>query len=155
MIDVKRVSADEFLARSEVPALIAEYANESRIGGLPAPAPDVNMYRAMYASGTLHPFIAFDGDAMVGFAVLIVYRNPHYGVVMGVVESLFVGGDHRSGGAGLHLLKAAEVFATGKGAVGLFVSAPEGSRLAQVMDAKRSYTLTNRAYFKPLSEGQS
>ncbi|QII84184.1 GNAT family N-acetyltransferase [Bordetella hinzii] len=154
MIDVKRVSADEFLARPETPALLAEYANESRIGGLPAPAPDAEMYRAMYASGMLHPLAAFDGETMVGFASLIVYRNPHYGVVMGVAESLFVAGAHRSGGAGLQLLKAAELLAVGLGAVGILVSAPEESRLAQVMDAKRSYTLTNRVYFKPLRGSQ-
>ncbi len=154
MIVVKRVSADEFLARPEVPALIAEYANESSIGGLPAPAPNADLYRAMYASGTMHPLVAFDGEVMVGFAVLIVYRNPHYGVLMGVLESLFVGGEYRSGGAGLQLLKVAETFAAGVGAVGIFVSAPDESRLAQVMDAKRSYTLTNRAYFKPFTEGQ-
>lgn len=154
MIVVKRISADEFLARPEVPALLAEYSNESRIGGLPAPAPDADLYRAMYASGTMHPLVAFDGDVMVGFAVLIVYRNPHYGVTMGVLESLFVGSGYRSGGAGLQLLKIAETFAAGIGAVGMFVSAPDKSRLAQIMDAKRSYTLTNRAYFKPLTEGQ-
>lgn len=138
-----------FFAHRDAPALLAEYAAEASIAGLPAPQPDERSYFRLEANGVLHPLAAYDADErMVGFIVLLVSLNPHYGVKLGVIESFFVASEHRGSGAGLRLLRAAEACAEAQGAAGLLVSAPIKGRLADVLDAHDAYNETNRVFFR-------
>jgi GNAT superfamily N-acetyltransferase len=156
LIDVKRISTHEFFNRPETGAMLAEYAKESRIPGMPAPAPNAAQYHNLNASGLLHVLGAFTPDGTrVGFLTLLVYLNPHYSRVLAVLESIFVVSEHRSGGAGSRLLLAAQDMAEQDGAIGLLVSAPASSRLEQVMRGLKSFTLSNVVFFKPLAGGES
>jgi GNAT superfamily N-acetyltransferase len=88
---------------------------------------------------------------MVGFLVLLVSVVPHFGVTIATTESFFVARAARKSGAGLMLRNEAERIARGIGAVGLFISAPVGSRLAEVMGKTKGWRETNRVFFRGLA----
>ena len=109
---------------------------------------DYEQYERFEQAGFSRMFAAYNDEKLIGFLVLLVSPNPHYGCKIGTIESIFVGAEYRKSGAGLKLLKAAEDTAKGMGAVGIFVSAPAGSQLADVMSKMSPYTETNRVFFK-------
>lgn len=149
MQDIRPCSVDQFFAHPNAAALLAEYGAESRIHGLPAPTPHPDTYRLIEQSGAMHVFAALDGEALIGFIVLLISFNPHYSARIGVVESFFVTNEHRKTGAGLRLLRAAEARAFEIGATGLLVSAPAGGRLEHVM-SRQPYRQTNSVFFRGL-----
>lgn len=150
-MEIREISFDQLFADPATAALFAEYADESSIAGMPPPRPNEAQYLAIAQAGFAHVLAAFSGGEMIGFITLLVSPNPHYSVVIGVVESFFVAHSHRATGAGLRLLRAAEARATERGAVGFLVSAPYGGRLADVMQALSSYRETNRVFFKAIA----
>lgn len=150
MVDVRRCSVEEFFAHVDAPGLLAEYAGECAIFGLPTPTPDPLRYRTLEDVGMLYVLAAFDGETMLGFVSLLAPTNAHYNVRLAVTESYFVAALHRGTGAGLALLRAAEVLATEENASGLLVSAPHGGRLAEVLPHV-GYRETNRVFFKGLA----
>jgi len=90
---------------------------------------------------------AFLGDKLVGFVAVLTPIVPHYGVVIAVTESLFVGKVYRRTGAGLKLLRAAEMHSIDAGSPMLTVSAPSGGVLAEVLP-RLGYRETNRSFVK-------
>ncbi|CAB4122020.1 acetyltransferase domain containing protein [uncultured Caudovirales phage] len=142
------ITIDQLLHDPAMGLLLAEYAQESSIEGLGAVSPQFDAYLQMEAAGFLHAIGArVDGD-LVGFVLVLVVRNPHYGRVIATTESFFVALHSRSTGAGMGLLRAAERLAAETGAIGLLVSAPIGGQLAKVLEAKGSYRETNRVFFR-------
>ena len=137
----------EVFAAPNIDELLAEYARESSIAGLPSAVPNRDLYARLEATGFMQVIGAFDGELLVGFLVLVVTTNPHYSQVLAVTESYFVAAKYRKGGAGLQLLAVAENLAKQNGAVGMFVSAPVESRLAKVMPGV-GYRETTRAFFR-------
>lgn len=131
-------------------SLLEEYAAESSIEGLPTPTAKKKLYDVLEKSGILHAFGAFIGAEMVGFITILNTPATHYDITLFTAESFFVAKDHRSTGAGLKLLNAAEKLANDNNACGLLVSAPSGGRLASVLEG-REYKETNRVFFKRLS----
>ncbi len=150
MTTIRQISVDDFFAHHDAPALLAEYAAESAIDGLPTPTPDQAKYQLIERTGALHVLAAFQGDTLLGFLALLVSFNPHYSTQLAVVESFFVGSAYRRTGAGLKLLKKAENVASMEHADGLLISAPVNGRLAAVMDGHGSYRETNRVFFRSL-----
>lgn len=140
----------DFEAHPDTPALVAEYAEESAIPELGGANPQWEMYRRMEEMGAVRMLAAFRGEALVGCLVLIVSVVPHFGLTIASTESIFVARAARKTGAGLKLLHEAERLARESGAVGLFVSAPSGGQLAQVLDRLKSWRETNRVFFKRL-----
>jgi GNAT superfamily N-acetyltransferase len=131
--------------------LFAEYAQESALQDLGEPVVQIETYRQMEAAGVLHMIGAFQGPHLVGFLVLIVSVVPHFGRLIASTESLFVSKSARRGGAGMQLLQLAESVSAELGAVGLFVSAPVGSQLEKVLQAKKTYRNTNSLFFRSLA----
>lgn len=150
-MEIREISFEQLFADPAAAALTAEYADESSIAGMPPPCPNEAQYLAIAQAGIAHVLAAFSGADMIGFITLLVTTNPHYSVVIGVVESFFVASARRSTGAGLRLLHAAETRAKDRGAVGFLVSAPYGGRLADVMQALSTYRETNRVFFRKLA----
>lgn len=150
-MEIKQCTVDEFFAHPGVRELIAEYAVESSIAGMPTPRPNEGQYRVLIEAGFAHALVAVEGDDMLGFLVLLVSLNPHYSAVIGVVESFFVASARRKSGAGLRLLREAEHLAQSRGAVGFLVSAPFGGRLAEVLETHSAYQETNRVFFRGLT----
>ena len=128
--------------------LIHEYGAESSIPGIGKPAPRMDIYHRMDATGMLHTIGVFDGEMLAGFAVAVSTVLPHYGVQIATCESLFVGQAWRKQGAGTELLRAVEKLAQESGAVGLLLIAPLGGKLARVLDADDAYSETNRVFFR-------
>lgn len=133
-------------------ALLAEYADESAIEGLPPPAARMETYRHLECTGLLHVLAAWAGDTLAGFITVLAAPLPHYGRTVAVSESFFVAKAHRSTGAGLKLLRAAEVLAAKLGSPGLLVSAPYEGDLFKVLP-RVGYAETNRVFFKAVSHG--
>lgn len=150
MTTIRKLSFDEVAAYPEFEALAQDYADESRIEEMPAHCLNRDMYRAMEQAGIYNILGAFNGDKLIGLVALLVTSVPHYSTKIASTESFFVDADHRKGGVGLKLLKAAEVFAKEQGAVNLFVNAPMGGRLVQVMP-RIGYRECQRIFCRRLS----
>lgn len=153
MVEVQKCSWLEFSAHREFPALLDEYASESATEGLPTPKADENLYLTLERSGAMHVLIAKVEDALVGFLVLLVSRNPHYSTKLAIAESFFVAADRRKTGAGRALIAAAKRLGRDLGAAGFFVSAPLGGKLAKVLERDRSCRESNRVFFWSLADG--
>lgn len=148
-MEIRHCTVAEVMAHPDMPALLAEYASESAIEGLPTPAPSVEDYLTLERSGATFLLGAFHDGALIGFVFVLVYRNPHYSAKIGVSESLFVARAHRKTGAGLALLRTAEHVAEERGAHGLLVSASHRSALCKVLPGT-GYTQSNAVFFKTL-----
>lgn len=145
-VEVTKCSIAELKACDAFPALFAEYAGEC---ALMAPDEKMKAYDHIEQSGYFQAFGAFEPrHGLVGFVAVMTPTIPHYGVCIATTESLFVGKAHRATGAGLKLLRAAERHAWAKGCPGIFVTAPHGGPLAEVLESKQGYVETNRVFLK-------
>lgn len=140
----------ELEAAPSFPDLLAEYAAESAIEGMPPPAARMETYRALHDAGVLHVLAAWVDGVLAGFITVLAAPLPHYGRIVAVSESFFVARAHRSTGAGLKLLHAAEDKARELGSPGLLVSAPYEGDLFRVLP-RIGYAETNRVFFKKVS----
>ena len=147
---IRASTVAELEAAPTFPALLAEYAAESAIEGMPPPSARMETYRALHDMGTLHVLAAWAGDTLAGFITVLAAPLPHYGCTVAVSESFFVARAYRSTGAGLKLLHAAENKARELGSPGLLVSAPYEGDLFRVLP-RVGYTETNRVFFKKVS----
>jgi GNAT superfamily N-acetyltransferase len=127
--------------------LIAEYAAECHIAGMPPPQARMEQYRDLEAKGFLSVFAAVVEGELVGFISVLCAPLPHYSLSGAVSESFFVAKAHRGTLAGLKLLAAAEQKAAELGSPGLLVSAPFEGKLFELLP-KLGYAETNRVFFK-------
>lgn len=146
-MNVQASSIAELARDPNLAALLAEYAAESAIPGLPPPAAKIDSYRELEARGLLHVLAAMHEGCLIGFLTLLAPVLPHYGIAVAVSESFFVARAHRSTGAGLKLLRAAEDMARRLGSPGLLVSAPYEGDLFKVLP-RVGYAEANRIFFK-------
>ena len=151
MIEIKKITVAELDGSPEFAGLQAEYIEEVKIDGMPPAKAQKTIYENLERAGVFNIFGAYLGDLLVGFVTVLVTVLPHFGVVMAVTESLFVGKDYRKTGAGLQLLKTAERHALVVGSPCLLVSAPVGGALADVLPYV-GYTEKNRVFFRKLSD---
>lgn len=148
-VTIRPCSVADLCDAPNIGALLAEYGAECSIPGLGQVSPQFETYRIMEHVGLAQMFGAWHGADLIGFLIVIQNELPHYGQAVAVSESYFVASDHRKSGAGLALLKAASDHARETGAKGLFVSAPIGGKLAEVLPGL-GFTETNRVFFKPM-----
>lgn len=149
LVTVKPISFSDAEHAPTIDALLAEYGAESAIEELRPHAMQPDLYRQLESSGALHILGAFKDGQLIGLISLIVAVMPHFGKAIATTESFFVRPAFRKTGAGIKLLREAEAMATRLGAVGLFVSAPIGGRLAQVLPGT-GYRQTNQVFFRGL-----
>lgn len=152
-LTIRHCTVSETLAQPGIEALFAEYSAEAALPEYGGAAPQFDTYREMEAQGLAHVLCAFLGEALVGFAVVCTFTELHHGAPVATTEALFVAAEHRRTGAGLLLLREAERYARGLGAVGLQVTAPVGSRLAHVLDRMPGYRATDRVFFRGFRGG--
>lgn len=145
-MEIRPCTAAEILSRT---ALIAEYADECAINGMPLPDPSPELYERLENTGLMQCFGVYDGAVLVGFATVITNIVPHYNKVTAITESIFVAKAYRKGGAGLRLIGAVTEYARQRKAVGLLISAPIKGQLSAVLE-RMHYRLTNEVYFKCL-----
>lgn len=132
----------------DFPALLDAYALESAILNLPTPQPHAESYIQLEQAGVMFSFGAYEGDKLIGFCNVLVSQVPHYSVKVGTMESWYVHKDYRFTGAGVALKHEAERAAEAAGAVGMFITAPINSDLAESMARHTPYTETNRVFFR-------
>lgn len=153
-VEIRSCTVDDAFDSPVFAALCDEYRHESSRNPNPAGAlPDREGYTRLVAAGLLYPLGVFAGETLVGFCAVIVSPVLHFGgVVMASTETLFIAKAHRSGCAGLKLLRAAESVAAQVGASGLYVSAPTGGRLERLLP-RVGYHETNRVFFRSVKDG--
>lgn len=149
-LTVRLCRAEELEHAPAFPALSAEYLAESGRAITSDLAPQMAIYKANEAAGTMKFAGAWLGDELVGFLVLVLYVVPHFGKLVASTESLFVAQSARGSGAGTRMLKEAQSIAADSGCVGLCVSAPVGGRLAKVLP-RSGFLHTNELFFKALA----
>lgn len=111
----------------------------------------VPTYKALEGAGALKVFAALEGEVVIGFITVLTHIMAHYSAKLSYVESYYVLPEYRRRGAGLALLRMAERHAYEIGSNGLFVSAPYGSKLAQLLP-KTGYAETNRTFFRKIGD---
>lgn len=129
--------------------LFQEYASELVVEGAPPFSVKWDVYHTLEDSGALQAIGAYLDNILVGFVTVLVSVFPHVGVLMAITESLFVSKEHRKSGAGLKLIRFAEKTASESGAPCLFISAPFGGDLAEVLP-HIGYVETNRLFFRKM-----
>ena len=147
MVDIRGTTIAEMEAAPNMTALLDEYAAESAIKGLPAPAAKAEAYKDLERVGALYAIGAFLDGLLIGYITVLTPILPHYSAIVAVTESFFVAKEHRKTGAGLKLLREAEDYAKAVGSPGLLVSAPLGGSLAEVLGGV-GYAETSRVFFK-------
>lgn len=133
-----------------IEALLAEYAAESAVDGLPTAYPRWEAYAALEAAGMLHVIGATLEPGLVGFITILTAPQLRYSVPLAISESFFVARTHRPSGVGLRLLCAAEDLARDLGSPGLLVSAPYGGKLFELLP-RAGYLETGRSFFKKVA----
>ena len=146
MLSIHRSTAKSIFDADGFDSLVSEYADECRMHGLPDPAPKLDAYRALEASGCFCCLAAMAGGRLAGIACMLAPVIPHYGRHLATMESYFVRPAYRAGtGAGLALLREAESWAQELGCPALMVSAPADSRLQRILP-RQGYRVTNVVY---------
>jgi GNAT superfamily N-acetyltransferase len=130
--------------------LVAEYAQECHVAGMPPCEYQGDIYRGLETTGRVRLIAAYIDGVLVGFCNLLVSVLPHYGKVVGTAESIFVGKAHRGTGAGLGLIRMAEQVCAEAGAVGMLMSSPANGSMERLMPTL-GYTHSNTVFFKALA----
>lgn len=147
-MEMRPMTVAEFFERPEANDIIAEYTAESGNPDLGSAMPSQQQYEQMESSGILSVLGAFEGDSLVGFVSVVVTMYPHFGKLVGSVESIWLRKNKRAGGAGLRLLKAAFANAKERGAVGCYLGARFGSRQHKLYE--RLFQPMNVLFWKKL-----
>jgi|DEB0MinimDraft_4_1074332.scaffolds.fasta_scaffold02103_5 GNAT superfamily N-acetyltransferase len=147
-MDIRCVTLDDLCSHPSFSDMLREYEQECALGGLPANFCETS-YRELESNGLINILAAYNGDQLLGFLSLMITILPKYTLPIASSESFFVSPKHRKTGAGLRLLKTAEYLATERGAVGMLMSAPTGSRLESVAVGV-GYAPSNTVFFKEL-----
>lgn len=147
MIEIRRITWDEFENDPAYPYLVSENTEESHIDGMPEINVQGDIYRVLEKNGSYFILGAFLGEELVGVINIIVTVLPHYGVRTAMTESFFVRKKYRKTGAGIKLRLSAEEFARSIGSPGFFISSPMGGILSKILP-KSGYRETNQIFFK-------
>ena len=148
-LTVRSCSFEQIVACGTLPDLLAAYAAECGVPGMPSPNAHFESYKQLSELGMMTLFGAFDGETLIGLAAVMCVRSPHYGATLTTfMESVFVAKTHRGKGAGAQLLRAALTYTREQNASGLFVSAPSGGDLAGMLANSKHFRETNRVFFK-------
>lgn len=148
-IEIRPCTVIDVVGASTYEALIHAYAAESALDDMPTPEPDVAMYHALEANGSLKVVGAFSQGQLVGFMACNMNYAPQYAAIVGLTMVFFVAHSHRTYGTGARMVEAMKALAKAQGAVGLMIGAPAESRLAKAAPIL-GFKETNRLYFKAI-----
>jgi GNAT superfamily N-acetyltransferase len=151
VVEIRQVGLTTLMSDPAFEALSAEYAAEAAIDAIGRVSVQWPTYTALETAGLLRCFCAFNKDnALTGYLVMLLTVLPQYGALTGNTAAFFVAARARKTGAGLALLRAAEIAAFEAGAKGMCVGAPPNGRLAQVLPSK-GYQHSTSIYFRGLN----
>lgn len=145
-IEIRPLGAQEFFSIPEASALIQEYSQECANEAFSSAPPSKEQYLRLEELGLIKAAGAFVEGVLVGFVTVAFSFIPHFkDEPLAATESLFLSKEFRNGINGLELLKWAKQTALSNGAPGLYVSAPAGSRLEELLARKAKKT--NSVFF--------
>lgn len=153
-VEIEPTCAASLFADPDWAALVDEYSAETRIDGMPPASARFETYDAMERAGIIHSFAARVDLRLAGFVAVLGYAIPHYTCIVCMTESFFVSKPYRNRLIGLKLLGAAEDKARELKSPGLFVSAPFGGNLWELLP-KLDYRESNRVFFKLLAADEN
>jgi hypothetical protein len=130
--------------------LIREYAAECAISAIGTPDPQPEIYEQMENCGLMRCYGVYRDALLIGFATVLVSVLPHYGLKVGISESLFVAASERKGLASGKLFKAVEAYAGASGCVAILYSAPAGGAFEAFLGGRREYEKTNSVFCRRL-----
>lgn len=102
----------------------------------PRPPLDIDWQRLLRLemAGNLLCLAAYDGDAIVGYAVSVIAPHPHFaGTLMCQNDALFVTSSRRGRGLGRRLIQETHAIAKERGATRILWHAAEGSALSALL----------------------
>lgn len=143
---VTRCTMRGLLSDPAWPAIQHAYGSEGRYHGMPEPSPQLDAYCALEDAGAIVALRADDADGLCGFAIMLVQRSLHYGVVVAMVESIYAMPRARAA-VGRRLLAECEAVARDAGARAIVATAPVGSRLGTVYGL-RGYRASSTTYYR-------
>lgn len=133
-MELKTLSMSELFGTPCFDDMCAEYASESGNADLGYAIPNKDFYLTLERLGKCFCVGAFNEADLVGFGVLIIQEHTHYSKVVGWCDSIWISKAHRRGYAGVKIIRKMQDIAKEKGAVGVYFSAPDGSRLSMLFE---------------------
>ncbi len=130
--------------------LLAEYEAECELPELGPTKPQPQLYEMMEKSGNMQAFGVYEGETLVGFAVVIVYPLPHYGKTIAATESIFISAEHRKNGNYGRLKAHIVAYAKSRGCAAFQFTAPVGSRFEQVLNLTPACRRSNSVFIEAL-----
>ena len=143
----KRMRAAELMDAPGFDEAVDRYWVECANRAMGPANPDQDAYRLMDAAGLSRAVGVFDGERLIGGAILLINNMPHFSVKGAVVESIFVLPEYRRRGVGARLLNELKAMAKAYGCPGVYLSAPVGSRLERLLRLK-GIQQTNSVFFE-------
>ncbi len=167
-MEIRDARYSEILRDPNAQALVREYSNECSLPELGEARPQAHIYEALERGGSMQSYGLYEGEHLIGFAVLLFYPLPHYGKLIAATESIFIAAEHRGNGNGEQLLKFIESVARERGCAAVQYSVPVGSRFGRLLDLRAMqsrlhelrpgkaapaprYRMTNRVYMRELA----
>jgi GNAT superfamily N-acetyltransferase len=148
---ITKIAAREIFGAANWKNLCTQYGDECSLPEVGRIDPQPETYDRMEQSGALQCFGAFAGDALMGFAAVLIYVAPHYGKKIASVESLFVDKRYRRTVLGLGLLIKVERYAKEQQCAAVGYSAPSGSILETLMSRRKKFRRTNSVWMRSLT----
>jgi hypothetical protein len=142
---IRPVSYADVFNDPNFPNLLKEYGDECSALGTPKPQPD--LYELLEKSGGMQIFGVYEEKILVGFAAVLIYVLPHFGIKVATTESIFITRDFRH--LGLDLMETIEGYAKVSGCEDFLYSAPVDSRFDRLLNVLE-YDHINNAYLRKL-----
>ena len=150
MIIIKKGKISDLESAPNCAHLMAEYAAESSILGLPAPVTDLEKYKDLESRDLFHAIGAWLDDKLIGWIGVLSTISLHYGIRISMAEGFFVLKEHRNTLAGLRLKAAGEEDEKGRKSFGIFYTAPIDGDLYKLLEIDPHYELTHGLFFRRL-----
>lgn len=132
-MDIREISAAASIDGA-APLLQEHWEEIARNKAVMVLKPHVQAYRELERTGSLISLGAFVDDQMVGYAVTVVTRHLHYAdLTYAQNDVIFVSRKHRTGRAGLALMRETERIATDRGCKLVMWHAKEDTALAAML----------------------
>ena len=120
---------------------------EAEVTALPV-AINRDLYDALHDAGALVCVGAFDGEALVGYAIALLSPNFHYRMTTAAHDVLFLHRDYRKPRLALRLIDAVEAECKARGAQLMVWHAPIGGAFERILKTRAKPIYTQ--FFKEL-----
>ena len=143
----KRMTPLEIWGADGIQNIIEQCYEECANKAMGAAKPDLELYEIYQNAGMIKALGVFDGKSLVGGVAILFSPMAHFAKRGATVESLFLLPKYRHLGVGRRLIAEAKALAKEAGVLGLYITAPKGSRLEAMLIAS-GVRQTNTVFFE-------